>query len=53
MPLRTLVAALALAALPGIGFAACFGDHQKTTMSCADGTVWDATKGTCVAEVTG
>ncbi|WP_300029184.1 hypothetical protein [uncultured Roseobacter sp.] len=48
MTIRTLAAALALALTPALAFAeGCNYDTQA--MSCADGTVYDAASGTCVA----
>ena len=46
---KTLIVALALSALPGLAFATCsFGTHQEASMSCAEGTVWDAETEKCV-----
>lgn len=46
---KTLFVALALAAVPTLGFAQCSGyGHQEASMSCANGTVWDADTKTCV-----
>ncbi len=46
---RTVFVALALAALPTLGFAAgCNYGQQQASMSCADGLVWDSDKQTCV-----
>jgi len=54
MNLKTILAALALAATPALATAACFGDHaEKSVMSCAEGLVWDTQKGACVEQVTG
>lgn len=50
---KTLFVALALSALPTLGFAACSGyGHQEAAMSCADGMVWDAEAKACV-KITG
>ena len=53
MTIKTTLAALVFAALPGWAAAQCIGaEHAKTTaMTCADGYVIDAETGTCV-EVT-
>ncbi|MXQ07022.1 adenylosuccinate lyase [Alphaproteobacteria bacterium GH1-50] len=50
MKTKTLLAALALTALPGLAAAQCFGDHAKeqVTMSCAAGSVFDAETQRCV-----
>ena len=46
---KTVLAALALVALPTAIPAACIGDgHDQASMSCASGTVWDAETRTCV-----
>ena len=52
MKLKTLLAALALTVAPAVAMAECFGDHQQVTMSCAEGTQWDADKQTCVPTTT-
>ena len=45
---KTLLVALALAAAPTLSFAMCtYGEHQAS-LSCAEGTVWDAETRTCV-----
>jgi hypothetical protein len=51
---KTAIAALALAALPTIGFAMCSGmEHKNTTAaSCPQGMVFDPATGTCVAAKT-
>ena len=50
MPIKTLLAAFVLTALPGFAYAQCsWGGAQEATMSCADGTTWDAASQTCVA----
>lgn len=51
--LKTLLAAAALAALPGLAAAQCsWGKTEQITQSCAPGTSWDAAAGACVAEAT-
>jgi len=46
---KSLLAAIALAALPTLATAECFGtDHDEASMSCAAGTVWDAASRSCV-----
>lgn len=54
MTTRTTLAAIALALLPT--WAAAEGCHRGmkeiTASSCAEGTVWDAMKGTCVQQPT-
>lgn len=54
MKTKTLLAVLALAAMPSIASAACFGDHAKedVVMSCADGTEYDAATQACVPTTT-
>lgn len=50
---KTLLAAAALVGAPGLAMAECgWGKAQQTTMSCAPGTVLDASTGQCVAETT-
>lgn len=48
--MKTLCVALALTVIPTLSFAMCsgYGHDQAASMSCADGTVWDAQTGTCV-----
>ncbi|SHI90248.1 adenylosuccinate lyase [Wenxinia saemankumensis] len=44
---KTLLAALAAALLlPAAAFAQC--EREEASMSCADGTVWDAEQEVCV-----
>ena len=53
--IKTLLAATALAAAPGMAFAMGGCDYvkpQQTVMSCAAGTVLDAATGTCVTVAT-
>lgn len=53
MHLKTLLAAIVLSTAPGLAVAQCFwGGAQEVTMSCAEGTTWDATAQTCVATAT-
>jgi hypothetical protein len=52
MSIKTLLAALVLTAAPGLAVAECsWGMEHQTTMSCADGTLWDAPSQTCVPVV--
>ena len=48
--LKTLLVAATLAAAPLSAFAMC-SDKSHQAMSCAEGSVWDAQTGTCVAQV--
>lgn len=42
-------ATVVLALLPTMSSATCFGDkHEKVTMSCSEGAVWDGQSQTCV-----
>lgn len=52
MKVRQSVAALALLLLPGAALAEGCHDrsHDTTAMSCAEGHVWDETKGLCVLQ---
>ena len=55
MRLKTILAAIAIATLPTMGFAMCdWGMKSNTTTAatCADGQVYDATTGTCVTQAT-
>jgi hypothetical protein len=46
---KSLLAAIALAALPTLASASCVGtDHEEAAMSCTAGTVWDAETRSCV-----
>lgn len=51
MKTKTLLAALVLATAPAMSFAACYGGHEKeqVTMSCAEGTVYDAETQSCIS----
>ncbi|MDW3225598.1 MAG: carbohydrate-binding module family 14 protein [Paracoccaceae bacterium] len=53
MTIKTLAAAVALTVTPVLAFAeGCnYGKKEEITMSCAAGTVYDATSGTCVTGV--
>ncbi len=51
MRTKTIFVALALTILPAAAFAACSGKSHQA-MSCAEGTVWDATSQTCVKQAT-
>lgn len=48
--LKTLVAAATLMTLPGLAFAQCSQTDkvEQQAMSCAQGTMWDDTTGTCL-----
>ncbi|MDG4648067.1 carbohydrate-binding module family 14 protein [Roseibacterium sp. SDUM158017] len=49
MSIKTILAAFVLAAAPGLAMAECsWGSMQQTTMSCSDGTSWDAATQSCV-----
>ncbi len=54
MTIKTLLATLALAVLPTFGLAAGCGHaaSDQQAMSCAEGTLWDQTTGTCVPQTT-
>ena len=45
---KLLLATLALAALPTVLAAGCPSSHEQASMSCADGTQWDADTRSCV-----
>lgn len=51
MKIKTLLAALVLAAAPGLAGAACWSGHE-TVMSCADGQVYDSETRSCVPVTT-
>jgi hypothetical protein len=49
MNTKAVLAVLVLAFLPGLAMAACSSDeHAQSTMSCADGKVFDADAKACV-----
>ncbi len=49
MTIKTLAAAVALTIIPAMGFAyECnYGKQKQASMSCAEGSVYDAESGTC------
>jgi len=51
MSIKTLLAALVLTAAPGLAMAECNWMAERVTMSCAEGTTWDASTQTCVPVV--
>jgi len=52
MKIKVTLAALVLAATPGLAFAMCSDMRPaQTASSCAEGTVWDSQAGTCVPPV--
>lgn len=47
--MKTLLTALALTVLPGLALAeGCGFGHTTASMSCAEGSVFDAESGACV-----
>ncbi|MEQ8367957.1 MAG: carbohydrate-binding module family 14 protein [Roseicyclus sp.] len=53
MRIKSLLAAFVLMAVPGFAYAECsWGAAYETTMSCAQGTAWDANAQTCVPTAT-
>ncbi|GGB04462.1 hypothetical protein [Allosediminivita pacifica] len=48
MTFKTVLAALALAFVPVIGSAACYGAHEEQVSTCADGMTYDTAQGACV-----
>lgn len=48
MTTRLLLTALVLAAAPLSAMAACFGGHEKVTMSCPEGQVFDDEQQSCI-----
>jgi uncharacterized protein YdeI (BOF family) len=48
MKLNTLLAALALTMTPALASAMCADKQEQVTMSCSEGTQWDAASQTCV-----
>lgn len=51
MRLTALLTTAILLAFPGVAAAQCYGS-EEASMSCAEGTTWDATSQTCVATAT-
>ena len=51
MKLKTLLAALALTITPALAMAECSWSKEQVTMSCAEGSQWDAASQTCVPVV--
>jgi hypothetical protein len=52
MRIKTLLAAFVLTALPGFAYAQCsLGSANDVTMSCAQGSTWDADAQSCVPGV--
>ncbi|AHM05555.1 hypothetical protein roselon_03297 [Roseibacterium elongatum DSM 19469] len=50
--IKTLLAAAALMAAPGLAMAECsWGSSHDMTMSCAQGSTWDADSQACVPTV--
>lgn len=53
MKIKTALIAAALTVLPTLAMAQCnWGKSEQVTMSCAEGSVYDATTGTCVTSAT-
>ena len=54
MKLKATAVALALAAVPTMGFAECSWTKQpsSTASTCPEGQTYDATSGTCVTQAT-
>ena len=55
MKTKTILAALALTIAPSLALAMGCSGYNHTSqqaMSCADGTVWDATTQTCIISTT-
>jgi len=49
MRIKTTLAAFVLMAMPGFAFAECnWGAAHDVTMSCAEGTTWDAATQACI-----
>lgn len=51
MKLKTLLAALALTTVPALAMADCSWSREQVTMSCAEGSQWNAETQTCVPVV--
>lgn len=50
MKTKMLLATLVLAAAPTMTLAQCFGhEKEQVTMSCAEGTVYDAESQSCIS----
>lgn len=53
MRIKTLLAAFVMMAVPGFAYAECsWGQSHEVTMSCAEGTSWDASSQSCVTTAT-
>jgi hypothetical protein len=54
MKLKATAVALALAAMPTMGFAQCSWDKTpaSTASTCPEGQTYDAASGTCVTQAT-
>ncbi len=53
MRIKTLLAAFVMMAAPGFAYAECsWGKSHEVTMSCAEGTSWDAASQSCVTSAT-
>lgn len=52
MTFKTILAVLALSLAPFAATAACFDTHAEATMSCAEGSQWDAEAKACVPNST-
>lgn len=48
MKVKLLLSVMALAALPTLAAAQCFGDHEQVTMSCPEGQIFDTEKQSCI-----
>ena len=48
MTVKTVIAALALVALPALASAECNWSKTHQAQSCATGTQWDSQAGACV-----
>ncbi|SMX42212.1 adenylosuccinate lyase [Actibacterium lipolyticum] len=53
MTIKTLLVAAALSVAPALALAECQWKHDTTASQCAEGQIFDATKGTCIEQVTG
>ena len=53
MKLKLLLAAVVMMGLPAVASAQCsWGMEEQVTMSCADGSTWDAESQSCIPTVT-